>query len=201
MVMVVLLAIVLGTYRGRGPAFDAQPVPPPPPIGLAEPEESAISPTATRSPQRSATPSRQATARPTAQQPTPERASSPPSAAPTRSIDAALIAPPPAPATALTGHYRVVESHTAGFLGEVVISNTSSTGRDWAAQLTFPDGRLVTAWVAGMAQGTARRVDGGFTYRSGAALPGGASVTLRFLMEGGKSNPTSCTIDGEACRL
>ncbi|WP_433386453.1 cellulose binding domain-containing protein [Micromonospora sp. KLBMP9576] len=200
-VMVVLLAIALGSYRGRGPSYEARPGPPLPTIGLAEPEPSATSPTATRSPQPAATPSRRATGRPTPQRSTPGRASEPPSATPARSPDAALIAPPPAPATTVTGRYRLVESHAAGFVGELLVSNSSTASLDWAARLTFADGRLVTAWVEGAAQGTARRIDDGFTYHSGQDLPGGASATLRFYVEGGQGRPTNCTVDGGACRL
>ncbi|MEU4781415.1 cellulose binding domain-containing protein [Micromonospora sp. NPDC023633] len=201
-VMVVLLAVALGTYRGRGPAFDAQPGPPLPTVGLAEPVPSATSPTATRSPRATAAPSGRATARPTPTRSTPDRSSGPPSPTPSGSDDAALVAPPPSPsASPLAGRYRVVESYADGFVGEVLVSNTSSAGRDWTARLTFPGARLGSAWIEGAPQGTARRIDDGFTYHSGDDLPAGASATLRFYVEGTQSRPTSCTVDGGACRL
>ncbi|MBQ1073405.1 cellulose binding domain-containing protein [Micromonospora sp. C31] len=203
-VMVVLLAIALGTYRGRGPAFDAQPGPPLPTLGLADPVPSVTSsPTATRSPRPSATPSARATARPTPKRSTPDRSSGPPSPTPSASGDATLIAPPsPSPsASPVTGRYRVVESYGGGFVGEVLLSNTSSTGRGWTARLTFPGARLGSAWVEGAPQGAAQRIEDGFTYRSGDDLPPGASVALRFYVQGTQSRPASCTVDGGACRL
>ena len=76
-----------------------------------------------------------------------------------------------------------------------------SAGREWTTRLTFPGARLGSAWIEGAPQGTAQRIDDGFTYRSGGDLPGGASVTLRFYVQGTQSRPTSCTIDGVSCRL
>ncbi|MFV2116203.1 cellulose binding domain-containing protein [Micromonospora sp. LOL_025] len=200
-VMVVLLAIALGTYRGRGPAFDAQPGPPLPTVGLADPEPSATSPTATRSPRAPATSSGRSTVRPTPTRSTPARSSAPPSPTPSGSEETSLVAPPSSSASALTGRYRVVESYADGFVGEVLVSNASSTGRGWTARLTFPGARLGSAWIEGAPQGTAQRIDDGFTYRSGGDLPGGASATLRFYVQGTQSRPASCTVDGGACRL
>ncbi|MGC4788300.1 cellulose binding domain-containing protein [Micromonospora sp. DT178] len=199
-VMVVLLAIALGTYRGRGPAFDAQPGPPLPTVGLADPEPSATSPTATRSPRAPATSSGRSTVRPTPTRSTPARSSAPPSPTPSGSEETALVAPPSS-ASPLTGRYRVVESYADGFVGEVLVSNASSTGRGWTARLTFPGARLGSAWIEGAPQGTAQRIDDGFTYRSGGDLPGGASTTLRFYVQGTQSRPASCTVEGGACRV
>ncbi|MGC5331317.1 cellulose binding domain-containing protein [Micromonospora sp. DT62] len=198
-VMVVLLAIALGAYRGRGPAFDAQPGPPLPTVGLADPEPSAASPTVTRSPRATATQSGRSTSRPTATRSTPARSSAPPSPTPSGSEETALVAPPSV--SPLTGRYRVVESYADGFVGEVLVGNTSSAGREWTTRLTFPGARLGGAWIEGAPQGTAQRIDDGFTYRSGGDLPGGASVTLRFYVQGTQSRPTSCTVDGVSCRL
>ncbi|RLK12525.1 cellulose binding domain-containing protein [Micromonospora sp. M71_S20] len=198
-VMVVLLAIALGTYRGRGPAFDAQPGPPLPTVGLADPEPSATSPTATRSPRAPATSSGRSTVRPTPTRSTPARSSAPPSPTPSGSEETALVAPPSS--SPLTGRYRVVESYADGFVGEVLVSNASSAGRGWTARLTFPGARLGSAWIEGAPQGTAQRIDDGFTYRSGGDLPGGASATLRFYVQGTQSRPASCTVEGGACRV
>ncbi|MDT0532062.1 cellulose binding domain-containing protein [Micromonospora sp. DSM 115977] len=200
-VMVVLLAIALGAYRGRGPAFDAQPGPPLPTVGVVDPEPSAASPTVTRSPRATATQSGRSTTRPTPTRSTPARSSTPPSPTPTGSEETALVAPPSASRSPLTGRYRVVESYADGFVGEVLVGNTSSAGREWTTRLTFPGARLGSAWIEGAPQGTAQRIDDGFTYRSGGDLPGGASVTLRFYVQGTQSRPTSCTVDGVSCRL
>ncbi|MGW4501696.1 cellulose binding domain-containing protein [Micromonospora sp. NPDC004336] len=197
-VMVVLLVIALGAYRGRGPAYEAQPGPPDPTLALPDPRPSASSPATTSSPSRresassSARPSR--SVRPT---PGPSRTPSPTASA---SADAVLVVPPSSPSP-LSGRYRVVEQFHGGFVAEVQVSNTSSTARGWTARLVFPGGRLGSAWLEGTVQGTASRTEDGFTYRSGQHLAGGASVTLRFHVENADSRPTSCTVDGGACRM
>ncbi|MEU6073505.1 cellulose binding domain-containing protein [Micromonospora sp. NPDC047074] len=197
LVMVVLLAVALGAYRGRGPAFDAQPAPPPT-VALPEPPPSATSPAAVaRSPRATPTPSGRVTGSPAPQRPTPSRGGPTPTPAPSGDDDAVLVAPPPSPASPVSGRFRVVESYAEGFVGEVVVSNASTAGREWTARLTFPDGRLGSAWIEGAPQGTARRIDDGFTYRHD--LAGGASVTLRFYFDGAQSRPTSCTVDGGTC--
>ncbi|SCL69906.1 Cellulose binding domain-containing protein [Micromonospora citrea] len=196
-VMVVLLVIALGAYRGRGPAYEAQPAPPEPTLALPDPRPSGSSPSATSSPSRrasaspSARPSR--SVRPT---PDPRRTSSPTAGG---SSDAVLVVPP-SPAPPVTGRYRVVDESHGGFIGEVQVSNTSSTAREWTARLAFPGGRLGSAWLEGAPQGTVSRTDDGFTYRSGQDLAGGASVLLRFYVERADSRPTSCTVDGGTCR-
>ncbi|MEH1102602.1 cellulose-binding protein [Micromonospora sp. CPCC 205561] len=199
LVMVVLLAIALGAYRGRGPAFDAQPGPPPLSL-LPEPPPTATTPAATTRPSRATPtpPTRAATARPTPGRPTPARSPSP-SPTPAGGDETALVAPPASAPPPVSGRYRVVESYADGFVGEVLVSNASSTGRPWAARLTFPDGRLGSAWLEGAPQGTAQRIDDGFTYRSGQDLAGGASARLRFYVESPQSRPTTCTVEGRGC--
>ncbi|MDO3703443.1 cellulose binding domain-containing protein [Micromonospora sp. C28SCA-DRY-2] len=192
-VMVVLLVVALGAYRGRSPDFDAQPGPPPPTVALPElplPPTGSASPTpsqrATRTPaERSSSPSTR---------PTPSRSSRAP--APTTGGDDAPLAVPPSP---MSGRYRVVNSFHDGFIGEVLIRNSSTTDRDWTARLAFPGGRVDSAWVEGAPQGTMSRTGDGFSYRSGRDLAGGASVALRFYVERADSRPASCTVDDVAC--
>lgn len=197
-VMVVLLVIALGAYRGRSPAFDAQPRPPEPTLALPDPRPSPSTPATTASPSRrpSPTPSGRAAGRPTPDRLTPGRTPSPTAS---RTDDAVLVVPP-SPASPVSGRYRVVEQFHDGFVGEVRVSNASTTARGWTARLAFPGGRLGSAWIEGAPQGTARRTDDGFTYHSGEDLAGGASVALRFYVEHAESRPTSCTVDGGACR-
>lgn len=194
-VMVVLLVVALGAYRGRSPDFDAQPDPPPPTVALPE---LPLPPTASASPTPSARATRtpgERTVSPSAR-PTPSRASRAPS--PTAGGGDAPLAVPP-PSSPMSGRYRVVDSFRGGFIGEVLIRNSSSTGRDWTARLVFPGGRLDIAWLEGAPQGTVSRTDDGFSYRSGRDLAGGASVALRFHVEDADSRPASCTVDGVAC--
>jgi hypothetical protein len=196
-VMVVLLVIALSAYRGRSPAFDAQPRPPEPTLTLPDPRPSPSSPATTASPSRRAspTPSGRVTGRPTPSRPAGSRT---PSQTAGRTDDAVAVAPPSA--SPVSGRYRVVEQFHDGFVGEVLVSNASTTAREWTARLAFPGGRLGSAWIEGAPQGTARRTDDGFTYHSGEDLAGGASVALRFYVEHAESRPTSCVVDGGACR-
>ncbi|MGW4297576.1 cellulose binding domain-containing protein, partial [Micromonospora chersina] len=88
-----------------------------------------------------------------------------------------------------------MSSFDGGFIGEVRLVNTSGTARGWTVRLTFPRGRLVTAWVSGAEQGSGDFTDGVFTYRSGVDLAPGASVALQFHFEQtGTTQPTSLPI-------
>ncbi|MEU8256404.1 cellulose binding domain-containing protein [Micromonospora inaquosa] len=99
----------------------------------------------------------------------------------------------------MTGRYRVVQSFDGGFIGEVSMLNRSAQSRGWTVRLEFSGGRLVTAWVEGVPQGTIRQSDDGFTYVSGVEVSPGGSVSLRFHMERTFSTPRECTVDGVRC--
>ncbi|MCG5436243.1 cellulose binding domain-containing protein [Micromonospora foliorum] len=99
----------------------------------------------------------------------------------------------------MAGRYRVVQSFDGGFIGEVAMVNASAQSRGWTVRLEFSGGRLVTAWVEGVPQGTVRASDDGFTYVSGVDVSPGGSVSLRFHMERAASTPLECTVDGVRC--
>lgn len=197
-VMVVLLVVALGSVRGRRTFAET----PPPAPTMSLPEVPATSPAipgqATRPPTSAAGPvvpglSPRSTVLPA--RPTPNR----PAGTATGSSPGGRPAPP-SPAPPVTGRYGVVSSFDGGFIGEVRLVNTAGTARGWTVRLTFPRGRLVTAWVSGAEQGSGDFTDGVFTYRSGVALAPGASVALQFHFEQtGTTRPTSCAVDGAAC--
>ncbi|WP_030488279.1 cellulose binding domain-containing protein [Micromonospora chokoriensis] len=197
-VMVVLLIVALGAYRGRSPAPDgAQPPALPVPSAVAAPSvptsvpspvpvlpglsgrASGLPPTATAVPRSpSVGPTVAATGRPTA----------------TRSPSRAAQGTPP-----MIGAYRVVQSFDGGFIGEVLMVNTSDESHGWTVRLEFSSGRLVTAWVEGVPQGTLRQTDNGFTYVSGVEVPPDGTASLRFHMERAPTLPRECTVDGGRC--
>ncbi|TDC37250.1 cellulose binding domain-containing protein [Micromonospora sp. KC213] len=109
--------------------------------------------------------------------------------------------PPPAPAPSVTGRYSKLNDYGGAFIGEVLLTNTTSGARSWTVRLVLPQGRLVTAWVEGAPQGSARMSGGVFTYTSGVNLEAHATVPLRFHFEhtGGNNRPSSCTVNGVAC--
>lgn len=201
-VMVVLLVVALAASRSREPG-SARPADLPATVALPD------------LPSRS--PSRAAVALPAPVVPglSPRRSDPPPAPTPSgvpvpsaggaagQSGPASAPAPPPPPPRALvTGRYRVMEAWDGGFIGEVLLSNAAAGPRSWTVRLVPPAGsRLVTSWVEGAPQGSARMSDGVFTYTSGADLGGGASVPLRFHFErnGGNTRPSGCTVDGNAC--
>ncbi|RKN50614.1 cellulose binding domain-containing protein [Micromonospora endolithica] len=202
-VMVVLLVVALGAYRGRHPDGGPRPDPAPPMV-LPEysPSVDADAPTGVPtvaptgpvrpglSPRSTVLPSTAPTVVPTPSPPVSGGAAGTPSVRPAAPV------PPPA----VTGRYRVVDSFHGGFIGEVLISNTARTDRGWTAALSFPGGRVVTAWVEGAPQGTLTTTRDGFTYRSGVDVAAGGSVPLRFHLEQADSRPARCTVDGVACR-
>lgn len=195
-VMVVLLFVALGAYRGRSPAPDGGPPPaglslPPVPVSPSEPSPTplpgnsallpGLSPRASGLP-----PSTPATSRPPAGPTVTATVAQPSTRAPQR---------PPA----VSGRYRVVQSFDGGFIGEVLIVNASGVDRGWTVRFDFGGGRLVTTWVEGVPQGTVRQYDGGFTYVSGVDVPAGGSVALRFHLERASTTPRGCTVDGVRC--
>ncbi|NYF60187.1 cellulose binding domain-containing protein [Micromonospora purpureochromogenes] len=197
-VMVVLLVVALTASRSREPGTGARPDDLPATVALPD--------------LPSGSPSQAAVALPAPMVPglSPRRSDPPPVPTPggpsTSSAGGAGAQPgsvPPAPPPSpVTGRYRVVETFDGGFIGEVLLANAAARPRPWAVRLVPPAGsRLVTSWVEGAPQGSARMSDGVFTYTSGVDLEGGASVPLRFHIEhnGGDTRPSGCTVDGTAC--
>ncbi|WP_433529012.1 hypothetical protein ACQPYA_22140 [Micromonospora sp. CA-263727] len=81
----------------------------------------------------------------------------------------------------------------------MLIRNTSGRDLGWVARVAYPGGRVVTAWLEGVPQGTFSGSGGTLTYRSGPDLAGGSSVALRFHIEYADSRPASCAVSGSAC--
>ncbi|MGC4821276.1 cellulose binding domain-containing protein [Micromonospora sp. DT63] len=197
-VMVVLLFVALGAYRGRSPASDDGP----PPAGLplpqapVAPSDQSSTPLPERAPVRPGLsprasgppPSTPAMSRPPAVGPT---------AAPTSGRPSTGASSPRPPA--VSGRYRVMQSFDGGFIGEVLIVNASGADHGWTVRFDFSGRRLVTAWVEGVPQGTLRQSDGSFTYVSGVDVPAGGSVALRFHLERASTTPRGCTVDGVRC--
>ncbi|MEV6693083.1 cellulose binding domain-containing protein [Micromonospora sp. NPDC051196] len=204
--MVVLLVVAVGAYRGPGAEYD-----PAPPVGAVPLPERASS--AGResslpsqvvpglSPRRTDPPSPTGTG-PASPKPSPSatQASHPPRPAPPASSAPAPppVAPAPAPAP-LEARYRVTDTFSGGFIAEVLIRNTSRRDRSWSARIEYPGGRVVTAWLEGVPQGTFSGAGGTLTYRSGPDLAAGSAVALRFHIEFASPRPASCNVSGRAC--
>ncbi|MFF4894702.1 cellulose binding domain-containing protein [Micromonospora chersina] len=199
-VMVVLLVVALGSVRGRRTFAES----PPPAPTMSLPELPASTPATSATPGQAARPPTSA-AGPVVPGLSPRSTvlSARPTPSPPAGTGTARPDGPPAPAQPappVTGRYGVVSSFDGGFIGEVRLVNAAGTARGWTVRLTFPRGRLVTAWVNGAEQGSGDFTDGVFTYRSGVALAPGASVALQFHFEQtGTTRPTSCAVDGAAC--
>ncbi|MFG1676024.1 cellulose binding domain-containing protein [Micromonospora sp. NPDC049282] len=201
-VMVVLLVVALGSVRGRrafpaqGPTDPAMSLPVLPVVPATTPVATGGAPgTAARpvapglSPRSTVLPAR----------PTPAASTG----GPRGDVRPAPSAPPPAapaPPSAVTGRYGVVSTFDGGFIGEVLLVNAGRSAQGWTVRLTFPRGRLVTAWVEGAEQGPFGFDGRVFTYRSGVDLAAGASVPVRFHFERtGTTRPDACTVDGATC--
>ncbi|MEV7327163.1 cellulose binding domain-containing protein [Micromonospora sp. NPDC093244] len=191
-VMVVLLIVALGAYRGRSPAPDAGSPPPALPLPAVPSEEPTPTPTGSSSPALLPGLSPRATGVPSS--------SSAVSRAPTAGVTPTRAATRAAQAPAVGGRYRVVQSFDGGFIGEVLVVNASGVRRGWTVRFEFSGGgRLVTTWVEGVPQGTVRQFDGGFTYVSGVDVPPDGSAALRFHLERASVTPRGCTVDGVRC--
>ncbi|WFE31089.1 cellulose binding domain-containing protein [Micromonospora sp. WMMD975] len=202
-VMVVLLVVALGAVRGRrtfpaqGPTDPAMSLPGLPVAPATSPAVTGGAPGAASrpvapglSPRSTVLPAR----------PTPAASTGSPRGDVRPAPPAPPSPPPPAPRSAVTGRYGVVNTFDGGFIGEVLLVNTGRSAHGWTVRLTFPRGRLVTAWVEGAEQGPFGFDGRVFTYRSGVDLGAGASVPVRFHFEQtGTTRPDGCTVDGVSC--
>ncbi|MEU5567126.1 cellulose binding domain-containing protein [Micromonospora musae] len=207
-VMVVLLVIVLGTYRGRSDAEVPKglevgaPMPTPPwlsasPTGSA----SADSTGGTRTPSSSPTPTLSSTPSAPASPPSPTSVlAGSPSVPSSPQVSTAPPAPPAPPAQPeLTGRYRVTSTFSGGFIAEVQVSNVSGAGQEWQVRLGFSGGRVTTAWVMNAPQGRLRENDDVYTYSGGADLAPGQSARLMFHVERAETRPAECAVNGVTC--
>ncbi|WP_431727460.1 cellulose binding domain-containing protein [Verrucosispora sp. TAA-831] len=201
--MVMLFVIAIGAYRGPGPEFDSAPpgpaVAPPIPERASSAGREAASPPAPAvpglSPRRTDPPGEADTASPEQSPPavsTPEPSPSAPS--PPRSSAAPAAKPAP-----IEARYRVMDTFQGGFIAEVLIRNTSRSDLGWVARVEYAGGRVVTAWLEGVPQGTFDGRRGTLTYRSGPDLSAEASVALRFHIEFADPSPRNCSVSGRAC--
>lgn len=129
-------------------------------------------------------------------------AATPTSPTPARSSSRPTTAPAPT-ASPVSGHYRVMEAYPESFIGEVLITNSAGSDRDWRVEMRFPAavGDLVTSWVEGAPQATLRRSGDSYIWSSGVPVPARSKVPLRFhFRRAGSGNlPSSCTVNGGAC--
>jgi hypothetical protein len=189
-IMVVLLAIAVGAYRGPGPDFQPVPRGAPPvaaaPIPAREASGSVVPAVPGLSPRRTDLPS-------------PALSASSPSQPPAAPLP---VAPSPTtvPPAPLDAHYQILQVFQDGFIAEVLIRNTSGGDLGWVARVDYPGGRVVTAWLEGVPQGTFSGVGGTLIYRSGPDLAAGSSVFLRFHIESAGFRPASCTVSERTCR-
>ncbi len=191
---VLLLLLLPGSRRENGT------LPPPPPPFLPAPGAAAP---ATSAPVASApaipapATSGPATSRPATPAPA---TSSPVTRSPAATGPAAR---PPSPQVTVTGRYRVVESFPDGFIGEVLVVNSTGSDRGWTVRLRFPDdvGALRTSWVEAAPQASLSTSGDTFTWSSGVPVPARSSVALRFhfARPGSDERPRTCTVNGAAC--
>ncbi|MGC5032946.1 cellulose binding domain-containing protein [Micromonospora sp. DT229] len=205
--MVVLLVIAVGAYRGPGTDYD-----PTPPLGAVPPPHATSAgwgasglpsqPVPGLSPRRTDPPAPTGTAglpvpSPSAGQPSyPSR---PTYAAPEVSSPPPAARPPAAPASPIQARYRVTDTFDGGFIAELLIRNTSRRDQEWVARIEYPGGRVVTAWLEGVPQGSFREGGGILTYRSGPDLAAGSAVALRFHIEFASPRPARCVVSGRTC--
>ena len=172
-VMVVLLFVALGAYRGRSPAPDgARPPALPVPSAVVAPSVPTSVPSPV--PVLPGLSGRASGLPPSAAGSGPVTVGRPDGRA-DREADGDAVAEPGGAGAA--GDDRAVPGGAElrrGFHRRGAMVNASAQSRGWTVRLEFSGGRLVTAWVEGVPQGTIRQFDGGFTYVSGVEVsPGG----------------------------
>lgn len=110
---------------------------------------------------------------------------------------------PPAVTPTVTGRYQLLNSYGDSFIGEVLLTNVTSTSRLWTVTLRFPSnvGSLRTAWVEGAPQAILRWSGRTAIFTSTANLGPGSSVPLRFHFDrsGSDARPEVCTANDIRC--
>jgi hypothetical protein len=190
--LVVVLLLLLPSARRDGGTLPPPPPPflPAPSAGFpaATPSAAVASPEPTSAPVASA---------PAARLPAPARSASG-QAAPSRARPATSP-----PQVTVTGRYRVVDSFPDGFIGEVLIANTTAGARDWTVRLRFPDdvGALRTSWVESAPQAALTTAGDTYTWSSSVPVAARSTVTLRFhfARSGPDQRPRTCTVNGATC--
>jgi Cellulose binding domain len=108
---------------------------------------------------------------------------------------------PPAPD--LTGRYRTVQTFDGGFIGEVLVTNSSGAGRTWTVRLRFPPtiGPMRTFWVESAPQATLKQDGEVFAFTGSVPVGPRGSVALRFQFDRrtAATTPLTCSVNGTAC--
>ncbi len=94
--------------------------------------------------------------------------------------------------------FRTVSTWTAGFQGQVAITNHShTTVRGWTLSFRYPGSKILTIWDARVIRkGTILVVRNPLDRPS---IPPGRTVRLSFTAEGSGGPRPSCTFNGGAC--
>ncbi|GAA4460872.1 cellulose binding domain-containing protein [Phytohabitans houttuyneae] len=125
-----------------------------------------------------------------------------PTPSPSRSRAAESPARRP-PAPELTGRYRTLQTFDGGFIGEVLVTNSTTTARTWTVRLRFPStiGPMRTFWVESAPQATLKQEGEVFAFTGSAPVGGRSSVALRFQFDRSSAvtTPLSCEVNGTAC--
>ncbi|MEV0902341.1 cellulase family glycosylhydrolase [Actinoplanes sp. NPDC049802] len=102
------------------------------------------------------------------------------------------------PASAETATFRVANSWSSGYQGEITVSNPSSSAiSTWKVQLTLPAGTSVTqAWSS-----TLTTSGNTYTFTPAAwngTIAANSSANFGFIVTGA-GRPTGCVVNGQAC--
>jgi hypothetical protein len=105
--------------------------------------------------------------------------------------------------SALSGTFRVVDTFSEAFIGEVVVANTSGRAENWQVSLQMPDTvtELRTSWVDGTPPPTVRRTGQTVVFTGAAPVTSGAVAPLRFQFArtGSLITPVTCTVNAVRC--
>jgi hypothetical protein len=124
----------------------------------------------------------------------------PPSPTPSRAVETPARR---SPAPDLTGRYRTVQTFDGGFIGEVLVTNSSGNGHTWTVRLRFPQtiGPMRTFWVEKAPQATLKQEGEVFAFTGSAPVGARDSVALRFQFDrrNAVTTPLACNVNGTAC--
>lgn len=116
----------------------------------------------------------------------------------------ARVPTPAAPTAApISGTFRVVDTFSEAFIGEVTVTNASGRAVNWQVSLQLPDTvtELRTSWVDGTPPPAVRRTGQTVVFTGSQPVPSGAVAPLRFQFArtGSRIAPLACTVNDVQC--
>jgi hypothetical protein len=107
----------------------------------------------------------------------------------------------------LSAAYSVSDSWPGGFIAQVTVNNGSTSDQAWQVVIEYPDSvnGYVTGWSNAPVPPNTAATSNSATITGATPLPAGGSVSVSVQFgrqgSGDPDQPSTCTVNGDACTL